>query len=75
MEEVFYYEWTYTDFLIDTEVTRRSEFKVTRNFVEDRKKNNLVHARYRIVEDSKEVVDSSAIAEGKYIPPQAKMGL
>jgi hypothetical protein len=66
--EVFYYEWTYGDGQTDSEITRRSDFKVTREFVEERKNNNLLQARYRIIEESKESVDSSAIFAGKYSP-------
>jgi hypothetical protein len=66
--EVFYYEWTYGDGQADTEVTKRSDCKVTREFVEERKKNNMLGSRYRIIEESKELVESSAVVDGKYCP-------
>ena len=63
--EVFYYEWTYWESQTDAQITNRSDVKVTREFVDERGKDNL-HARYRILEESKEIVESCAVVEGIY---------
>ena len=72
--EVYIYEWTHHDFYKDEEVTSQSQIKVTREFVEDRKRKNLGRVEYRIVEDSKELVEESFVVDGKYHPELESRG-
>jgi hypothetical protein len=66
--EVFTYAWTYWDGQTDSEATNHSTFKVTREFVADREKNNLLKVRYHIIPESAELVDSDTVVEGRYHP-------
>jgi len=65
--EVFFYTWTAWDIETDSDLTRRSQAKVTREFIEERGKEHPF-VRYQVIEDSKELVDSSSVMNGKLIP-------
>jgi len=66
---VFAYEWTYWDGALDEKITRTSGYKVTRAFIEQRKKNNLLGTVYRLLEDTKETVDAAQVdPDGRYHP-------
>ncbi len=69
--EVFTYEGKYYDGLRDELITNQSEFKVTREYVDARKANNLLVAEYRILEGTKEFVNPSLVIDGRYHPELA----
>ncbi len=66
--EVFTYTWSYYDGVLDKAITGTTQFKVTRAFIVEKERNNLMATRYKIIEGTKEIVDSSLIINGEYHP-------
>jgi len=65
--EVFIYSWTYWDGETDSHKTNHSTFKVTREFVEQRKQDYPA-VTYEIIETTGEFVESCAVVDGRFHP-------
>lgn len=71
--EVFTYGWTFYNGETDSVEQRYSDAKVTMEFFEDRLKNGKFPP-YQLLSDTRELVPSSAIIEGKYHPELHRKG-
>jgi len=73
--EVFTYIWTYWDYTAGEHVTRTSDFKVTREYLasqQERTKDAQEQPQHRLLEDTRELVDSSLVdPEGRYHPKRS----
>ncbi len=66
--EVYNYSRTYMDPRLGKKVTSISKFKASMEFISRQKMEDVDNSQYRILEDTREIVDADAVIRGKYHP-------